>query len=277
MSAYNTSAEYITEAVESVINQTYKDWELIIIDDGSTNKLKEILKKYLRRKNIKYFYQKNQVQAVGRNNGVKKSKGKLIAFLDSDDAWKKNKLELQIKKFNDSSVGIVGGGVEWFDQATEKVVKTKVPHKKGYVFNDLIVHNFLNTSTIIIRKNVFKPFKKTMKMVEDYELWLNICRFWKYDFTKQVVCKYRVHSHNESHNLKKRYTAEIKVKNKFFQYAKGKKRTMKKSLWDTNFNIAYAFYIRKDNKNAMKYLRRAIRSKCDIRNLKLFVRIVFGL
>ena len=75
----------ITKAIESVINQTYTNWELIIIDDGSTDNTKSVLENYLSDSRIKYFFQENQERSVARNNGIKRAKGDYICFLDSDD------------------------------------------------------------------------------------------------------------------------------------------------------------------------------------------------
>ena len=96
MPSYNT-AKYIGESIRSVQNQTYENWELIIIDDCSTDNSEEILKKYsLEDNRICYLKnEKNSGAAVSRNRGLRKAKGKWIAFLDSDDLWDKEKLEKQ--------------------------------------------------------------------------------------------------------------------------------------------------------------------------------------
>ncbi len=97
MPSYNTG-KYIAEAIESVINQTYKNWELLIVDDCSTDNTDEIVEPYLTDARIKYFKNKmNSGAAVSRNKALRESKGKWIAFLDSDDLWLPYKLEKQIK------------------------------------------------------------------------------------------------------------------------------------------------------------------------------------
>lgn len=93
---YN-SEEYLEETILSVINQTYKNWELLLIDDYSTDNSYKIIEKYLTDERIKYLRnERNSGPAITRNVGLEKSKGEYIAFLDSDDIWAKNKLELQI-------------------------------------------------------------------------------------------------------------------------------------------------------------------------------------
>lgn len=97
MPSYNT-AEYITESIQSVLSQSYTEWELIIVDDCSTDNTDEVVKNYLTDVRIKYFKnEKNSGAAVSRNRALREAKGKWIAFLDSDDLWMPDKLEKQIK------------------------------------------------------------------------------------------------------------------------------------------------------------------------------------
>ena len=94
---YN-SEKFISETINSVLNQTYTNWELLITDDCSTDKTVEIVESYVKKDcRIKFFsLKKNSGAAIARNNSIKNSKGRYISFLDSDDLWLKNKLELQI-------------------------------------------------------------------------------------------------------------------------------------------------------------------------------------
>lgn len=97
MPTYNRSA-FIKKAIQSVINQTYSNWELIIIDDGSTDNTKEVIKPYLNDQRIIYMYQQNQERSAARNNGVKVANGEYICFLDSDDYYLPNHLEIFYKE-----------------------------------------------------------------------------------------------------------------------------------------------------------------------------------
>ena len=90
--------KYIAEAIESVINQTYKPYEIIVVDDGSDDNSAAIIKNY---PNVLYFYQQNKGTSSALNNGLRKVTGNFIAFNDADDLWEKNKLEKQIQKLND--------------------------------------------------------------------------------------------------------------------------------------------------------------------------------
>lgn len=107
--AYNGEA-YIQQAVESVLHQTYPDWELIVVDDGSTDNTRHVLQQY--RNKLRYLYQDNQGVAAARNRGILEAKGKFIAFLDQDDWFLPDKLALQVASFDtlSSIIGIVHSG-----------------------------------------------------------------------------------------------------------------------------------------------------------------------
>lgn len=110
---YNRQA-YIQRAINSVLNQTYKQWELIIVDDGSNDKIQELLKPYKDKPHhIKIIYQKHQGLSAARNNGIKNSTGDLLTFLDSDDELLKNHLELRINYINNNpDIDLIHGGVK---------------------------------------------------------------------------------------------------------------------------------------------------------------------
>jgi glycosyltransferase involved in cell wall biosynthesis len=86
--------KYIDEAIQSALNQTYKDIELIVVDDGSTDGTKDVVEKY---KNVKYIYQENRGQGSSRNVGIENSKGDYLAFLDADDLYASDKIEKQLE------------------------------------------------------------------------------------------------------------------------------------------------------------------------------------
>jgi teichuronic acid biosynthesis glycosyltransferase TuaG len=107
MPAFN-SALYISKTIESVISQTYKNWELIIVDDGSTDDTKLIVSNFTKNySNIHYYYQLNGKQGKARNTGIKYSRGTYVAFLDSDDLWLPEKLEKSLKIMQETGCEVV--------------------------------------------------------------------------------------------------------------------------------------------------------------------------
>ena len=173
---YYQCKDYIFQSVNSVINQTYKKWELIIVDDENSNASKYLLNQIKgNHKNIKIFSTKtNAGVGFARNLGVKKSKGKFIAFLDSDDFWLKTKIQKQVifLKKNNADICYTGYSALYNNKI---IYRPKTPLFLNYF-------NFLKEcpiccSSVLIKKEVLKNFKfKDYKNKEDYELWLRISK-----------------------------------------------------------------------------------------------------
>ena len=173
---YYQCKDYIFQSVNSVINQTYKNWELIIIDDENSKSSESLLNKIKgKNKNIKIFSTKSSI-GVGqaRNLGIKKSKGKFVAFLDSDDYWHKNKIEKQIIFLKKTNVDIFYTGYSAFYN-NKIVYRPATPLFMNY-------YNFskecpICCSSVLIKKKILNKFKfKNYKNKEDYELWLRITK-----------------------------------------------------------------------------------------------------
>ena len=107
MPAYNTE-KFIGESIQSVIDQTYANWELLVVDDGSTDKTADIIRAFAAQDNrVKYLFQQNGRQAKARNTAIEHSQGTLIAFLDADDLWLPEKLERQLQAFEATNADVV--------------------------------------------------------------------------------------------------------------------------------------------------------------------------
>lgn len=170
---YNRSA-FVVEAVQSALNQTYKNYEIIVIDDGSTDDTLERLAKYNDR--IQLISQANKGVSAARNTGIKASRGDLIALLDSDDLWMKEKLSIQVD-FMQRNVGINICQTDeiWLRNGVR--VNPKNIHKKysGFIFEKCIPLCIISPSAVIIRKKIFDKvglFDESMPLCEDYDLWL---------------------------------------------------------------------------------------------------------
>ncbi|MFA7677572.1 MAG: glycosyltransferase [Candidatus Omnitrophota bacterium] len=175
-------AGFLKIAVESVLAQTFKDYELLIVDDGSTDNTAESItlqtaSNKLQNK-IKYFYQKNQGPAAARNKGIENSKGKFICFLDSDDRWRKDKLDITFRYIKEHSGYKVFHSQEiWYRNG--RLLTLRVKHKKpsGNVFAQALKLCCISISTAAIHKSVFADignFDESFSTCEDYEFWLRV-------------------------------------------------------------------------------------------------------
>lgn len=211
MPAYNSSL-YIAESIESVINQTYKNWELLIIDDGSTDNTCNIIKEYVSSDNrIHYFYQKNAKQAKARNLGLKNSKGDLIAFLDSDDLWLNNKLEICLKIFLENSQDILFTNAYQLRGNTKPLDINQLPdmeieagiYKGDNGLSRFLYQNKVPMLTAIVRKEAIlniNGFRDSNRGgTEDYELWLNLlANGYTIRGIDQNLAFYRIHEQSTS-------------------------------------------------------------------------------
>lgn len=198
MPAYN-AFQYLHEAIESVLAQTFNDFELLIIDDGSTDSTAEVAHHYSQRDSrVKLFSQANQGVSVARNTGIKMAQGEFIAFLDSDDQWLPDKLAAHIEHLNsDSNLGISFGRVEFMKlngKPTGQLSNSPLSNLKPQNF--LYENPIITNSNPVVRRETFEQvgdFDESMSYAEDLDWCLRvICsRRWKIEGINQVLMRYR--------------------------------------------------------------------------------------
>ncbi len=210
MNCYNGS-KYLDEALQSIINQTYKNWELIFWDNLSNDNSKEIFKKY-NDKRFKYFLaDKHTVLYEARNLAVKKVKGEFIAFLDTDDVWLKEKLEEQIKLFSNKKIGLVYGNYWRFNSKhlfKKKKLARNLELPKGKITNILLQRYFIGIITVVIRKEYInakdKIFDAKFDLLADMDFVLRFSKKWEFDCVQKPVAVSRQHQDQlQNKNLKK--------------------------------------------------------------------------
>ena len=187
----------ISRAIDSVLNQTIKPFEIIVVDDGSSDNTSTFIKNNY--KSVKLIKQKNLGVSKARNVGIKNSSGDWIALLDSDDEWKKNKLEVQIKSLSEYDYYSVCHTNEiWIRNGIR--VNQKKRHQKygGDIFDKCLDICRISPSSIIFKKNIINDvgwFDEGLSICEDYDLWLRITANFKILFIdKPLVIKYGGHS-----------------------------------------------------------------------------------
>ena len=165
--SYNSS-NTISASINSILNQTYTNWKLIIVDDGSDEITKNILLKYKKNKKIKIFFLKrNKGAAYCRNLAIKKSKSYYIAFIDSDDLWQKNKLNLQINFMQKNSYFFTYTNYKTFKSDSLKKKTILTPGK--FNFNAFVKNTSIATSTMIVKRSTADKIKfSNTKICEDY-------------------------------------------------------------------------------------------------------------
>lgn len=200
---YN-SEKYIETTIESVINQTYKNWELLIIDDNSKDNGVVIVKEYIKKDSrIKLLVNsQNMGAAKTRNYGIKEAKGEYIAFLDSDDLWNCDKLEKQINfmEKNNYSVTYTGFKKVFIDTPQKGEYISK--HKESLSYKELLKANWLSTFTVIYNQEILgKKYFPDIRAGQDYGLWLDLAKEnGKIYGMDEILGTYRVHVGSLSSN-----------------------------------------------------------------------------
>ena len=186
MPNYNKS-EFLNEAINSVLSQSYKNWKLYIIDDHSSDNSSRILKKYRKNKKIKIFFlEKNRGPSFCRNFGLKKSNSKFIAFLDSDDYWKKNKLKNQINFMIKKNYPFTFTDYIPILQTKnyEKILK-RTNIVDTFNFQSFIKNSSINTSTMIIDRKYLRNLRfRNLDLLEDYVFKCELMKKTKINFKK---------------------------------------------------------------------------------------------
>ena len=197
------SSGYIKETIKSIIDQTFKNWKLIIVDDCSDKKTRTLLKKFSKNKRIKiYWLKKNKGAGFCRNYAIKKSKSPYLAFIDSDDIWKKDKLETQLRFMENNNYLFTYTNYETFG----KKIKFISPAKE-YDFKKFVNDTSICTSTMIIKKNILKNIKFiNSEICEDYFFKCKILKICNAYCLDDYLTKYRIRKNSlQSSSLKNFY------------------------------------------------------------------------
>lgn len=213
-------SNFITGAINSLLNQTYDDWELIIVDDGSTDNTKKVVEQFSKKDSrIKYHYQKNSERSAARNNGINKTKGNYICFIDSDDLYEEgylNALHKFIQK-NESKKGMFFCNVS----RLENGVKEKVPHEALENYANEIEYILLSKETVIparvcIHEEIlkFNQFDETLNVSEDAELFTRILAKYPMIQFNYYGAIYNIHRDNTTNLKNNPFLGQLKSLNK---------------------------------------------------------------
>jgi glycosyltransferase involved in cell wall biosynthesis len=200
-------AQYVREAVNSALEQTYPNIEVIVLDDGSTDDSRTVIESYGDK--IKAIFQKNQGVSAARNNGAAQASGQYLAFLDSDDVWRPEKLMRQIERFAaDPNLGLIHVGTIEFDETG--VLREELEGMEGDVARELLLFErpviLGGGSGIVIPRHVFDDvggFDGKLSTSADWDLFYRISRGHKVGFVSEILLRYRVHGSNMHGNIQR--------------------------------------------------------------------------
>lgn len=218
VASYNMG-KYLPMAVQSVLAQTYPHLEVNVVDDGSTDNTREVIRQFDGDPRVRYHHQENGGQAKAKNKGIIEAKGNFIAFLDADDLWTPDKLEKQLPLFDASEkIGVVYTNFLCVDEKGSPLPTQKRSHYTGRISSRLLVDNFVTGMSSMVRKKCFDAvglFDESIPMGIDYDLWLRISTKYEFEFLDEVTYLYRQWPGQMSHNHNIRYECALKIMNRF--------------------------------------------------------------
>jgi glycosyltransferase involved in cell wall biosynthesis len=255
-------AHLLDRAVRSVLNQTYQNFEIIIIDDGSTDNTKDIIGQF-EDDRIQYICQQRCGASSARNRGIEIAKGEYIGFLDSDDQWLPQKLEKQIKKFQEVSdkVGVVFTNF-WIMWGNRKILgKTKM--KRGYIYEDELFEDHVTGTTILVKRECFDKiggFDEKIPARQDYDLCLRISKYYHFDYVKEPVVNVNWNSGGRISVVENRIEAALRLIEKIKKETQNKSRIARNKIISNHYFYLGVFCWGERNvRSARRFFMKAIK------------------
>ena len=206
---------HLQQAIESVLSQAFTDYEIIIVDDGSSDGTASIVAEYaIHHSSIRYQYQHNRGVAAARNCGISMARGKFVCFLDSDDIWKPHKLETQIAfAAQNPDFSIISSDIDSFNETGvhKRCAKQSMYSvQSGYVLQELLFNNWIQTSTVMVRRSLLESvggFDESVgQFAEDWVLWMCLATKGPAYFLPEALVFYRLHTDSlTSQNMEAQY------------------------------------------------------------------------
>ena len=283
---YNSS-ELIFNTFDRLINQTYQNIEIILVDDGSKDNTFEIVSNFEKKFSNVFSYRKeNSGVAATRNFGIKKANGKYIAFCDHDDLWKLDKLEKQMKLFKvNNDVAIVYSYVKLINKnGIVLVQQNPVNAYQGDVLDKIVIDNFIPFSSAIVKKNCLDEIgvfheSREMHGSDDRNLWMRISTKYKVRCYKEALVDIVVHGNNYSLNEEKMLNSGLICLDNFWtrypKLKKANKSLFKRSYAELYWQFGKTFFF----KNNFKMSRKCMMNTVQFRSLyiKAYIYILFSI
>lgn len=222
IATYNMG-RYVGDAVRSVLGQTYRNLELHVVDDGSTDDTPRVLDEFESDPRFNRYRQENAGQTVAKNRGLSRCRGDLVAFLDGDDMWPEDRLEKQVPQFAaDPGLGVVYGQVQGIDGEGNLLRRSgPIDHSRwpsGWITARLFLDNCIPFGSVLVKRDCFDRlggFDESLRMGIDWDLWLRFSTRYKFLYLPDVMLKYRWWEGQMSRNWKGRYEYAERIMDNF--------------------------------------------------------------
>jgi glycosyltransferase involved in cell wall biosynthesis len=205
---------YLAGAIRSVLDQSFTDLEVIVVDDGSTDDTPAVVRPFLADSRVQYLRTDGLGQPRAKNLGIQQARGPLVAFLDGDDEWLPTKLERQLPRFSDPAVGVVYSRRTLMDAAGRELSAPPATLAHGHICDTLLVQNPVCFSSAVVRRSVFEAvglFDPTLPLAIDYDLWLRVAPHFAFDYVDEPLVRYRTGHANLSSRIVERIAGVLAI------------------------------------------------------------------
>lgn len=280
--AYNAMT-YLPETVESVLRQTLTDFEVLIVNDGSSDQIGQWASQVTDPR-VKLISQQNQGLSGARNTGIAQAQGEYIAFLDADDLWEPTKLEKQVRCLEDNpAAGLVYSWTAFVDENGQSTGRVMTAGAEGDVWRQILERNIIDCPSVVVRRCCFETvgvFDRKLRSVEDWDMWIRIASRYPFVVIKEPLVYYRHHSSNMSKNWQVMEQAFRLVIEKAFHSVPPELLYLKnRSYGNANLRLAWKALqcSDKDYKRAIQFLQQALAHYPQLRYSGEYIRLSLAL
>ena len=274
----------IRETIESVLNQTLTDFELVVINDGSQDGTLDIVER-IPDSRIKVFSYPNAGQSTSRNRGIEIAKGDYISFIDADDLWTPDKLEAQLQALQaNPKAGVAYSWTDWIDESSQLLGKGSYNTEQGAVFTKLLLNDFVaNGSNVLIRRQALTEvggFDPSVTPAEDWDLWLRLAARYEFVAVRSPQILYRISPNSASFNVWKMEASSLQVIDKAFAIAPESLQYLKQQCLGNRykyltFKAIEGYPERSKGIAAIRFLWNAIKNDPSLLQAKVIWKVLF--
>ena len=208
-------ADYIVATLTAVFRQSFRDFEIVVINDGSPDHTAAVLQPFVASGRIRYFEQKNAGQAAARNAGLQQARGEFIAYLDDDDIWPEDKLAWQVANLRSHPESVVAYGFAHLKGNGQDFRHPRETGPSGDVRDAVLGGNFIvSPGQVLIRATDLRAiggFDEKIRGADDWDLWVRLAQRGAFEYEERCALRYRYHAHNASRNTRAMFEAQMHV------------------------------------------------------------------
>lgn len=264
-------AHTLPRSIESVLNQSYSNFELIIVDDGSTDETADVIKQY-NDSRIRYFHTENRGACAARNFGIKKARGEYISFQDSDDFWYPEKLQAELHCLAKNDADIVFCKMQSIDETSGRFLSVVPSKKQRNTFENLLISNFISTQMILMKTSIAKEnlFNVKYPRFQDWEYVIRLYGKYKFVFCNQILVTQYLQSDSITKNKLKTIEAYKLLLQDYYHVYNSYPFALAKLY--KNIATSISLY---DFNQSKYYLKKSLKTKFLVKTFFLFFYTIF--